>query len=89
LQFFDVYKEYNRYTIHTQLYQLAKSANGSRALPWLFDVFELWAALFCGATAEVIGSEIPAPNPGLLEGVEEPETELPDAEANVPNMLLV
>lgn len=59
-------------------------------MPWLLDVFVLWAALVCGgATAGVIGNEIPAPNPGLLEGVDEPETEFPEAEANVPNMLLV
>lgn len=78
----------------TNAYQLARSANGSRALPWLFVVFivfvALCAALFCrGATPGVMGNEIPAPNPGLLEGVDDPDTEFPDAEANVPNMPLV
>lgn len=84
----------------TTAYQLARSANGSRALPWLFVVFvvfvmfvmfvALCAALFCrGATPGVMGNEIPAPNPGLLEGMDDPDTEFPDAEANVPNMPLV
>jgi hypothetical protein len=45
------------------------------------------AVLFCASIEEgVKGNEIPAPNPGLLEGVDEPDTELPEADAKVPNM---
>lgn len=45
------------------------------------------AGAAAGAAEGVRGKEMPAPNPGLLPGVDDPDTG-PEADANVPNMLL-